>query len=245
MSTLASSGVDRILRPAAHARFGSEIERLFGELEAQWLQILPGNFANGESSRSISGSHSPSSTAELSIEEFWRSCLEFVEWRNSTAHQLNEKSRVELQSAGLNAFACSGIAMTESAEFIVDTAVDAREVTLEPNGCVRVGEQRFWAPELVRLRPKGKAAVRIEPENPYVCYVHVDGSWVTAKTGDASFFEALDPVARFAESLRLRECVSVRVALRDEAVQQKNPWACSNVLEASTLRLSTIRPQRS
>lgn len=93
--------------------------------------------------------------------------------------------------------------MQETPEFIVDTAVDVRKVRLEESGYIRLDERRrFWCPELTNLRGRIKAPeVREEPENPHVCYVNVDGRWVTAKGGGAPLFQTLDPVKRLAESL--------------------------------------------
>ena len=222
MSVLASRGIDLVLRPAAHARFGAEIERLFGLAQTNFLAFLPGNFANGIEARSVSSSHAPAATAELSIEDFWDACLRYLDWHNATATALGQPSPIDRQLQGLTQFGCSGIAMQETPEFIVDTAVDVRRVQLEEKGYIRLNERRrFWTTELAALRGREcTPEVREEPENPHICYVNVGRHWVTAKGSALPLFETLDPISRFAESLRIRECDSVRIALREEAHRQ-------------------------
>lgn len=219
MSILASRGVDIVRRPAAHGRYGAEIERLFGLMQTNFLTFLPGNFAQGLEARAISSSHAPTHTAELTIEQFWEACLRYVDWHNATATRLGHQPPVNQQSDGLARFSCSGIPMEETPEFVIDTAVDVRRVKLEDKGYLRLNERRrFWTPELAKLRGRVRSPeVREEPENPHLCYVNVDGRWVTANGSELPLFESLDPISQFAESLRIRECDGVRIALREEA----------------------------
>ncbi len=219
MSTLASTAVNLARRPAGNGRYGAEVERPFGLFQTEWLPYLPGNFAHALDARSTSSSHSPAQTAEISIHQFWLSLLDYINQRNSTQTDLVSGSPLAVHTRGLEVFGCSGIPMQETPEFIVDTAVDIREVRFEDSGYVRLDERRrFWCAELVELRGRTKKPeVREEPENPHICYVKVSGRWVTAKGSGAPRFQTLDQVKRLAESLCLCECNSARVQLRKEA----------------------------
>jgi len=75
---------------------------------------------------------------------------------------------------------------------------------------------RFSDPRLAALRPKrSHTEVRLDPEDPYRIYCHVDDEWITALNSNHQAFITRNRYARWAETIR----VSDGRVVRDEAKQ--------------------------
>src|SRR3990167_4574056 len=68
------------LRPAGNPKWGSEVERLFGQFKDLWLSQLPGNRADKREVRSADGKCDPKKHAIFQPYEFYRALLSFCDW---------------------------------------------------------------------------------------------------------------------------------------------------------------------
>ncbi len=192
------------LRPAAHPRFGSEAERFFQQLREQWLVHLVGNSVAKQEARSISRSHSPKANAELSLEEFIESAIEFADWQASETVNEQSLSPIVAYRQGLERFPFSGIPWPYDDEFLIATAVDVRHFKLDPKRGIHIGHNNhYWHPKLASSSLRcNQLEVRIEPEDPYRVYVRVRDRWLTCRASGSPKFDLLTPIARQAEAIR-------------------------------------------
>lgn len=91
-SLLAHYKVGHSLRPASHARYGSEVERFFGEFKEQWLNQRSGNIADYKEARSVDGKLSPRSRAVLRPSDFIRELSTYRQWRENAMRSIHTES---------------------------------------------------------------------------------------------------------------------------------------------------------
>src|SRR5690606_31054649 len=77
---MAHCGIDLIVRPASHPRFGSEAEGFFGQFQKLWLAGRPGNRIHGKEVRAVSGNRQPQKLACLTLLDLWEDLEEFRGW---------------------------------------------------------------------------------------------------------------------------------------------------------------------
>lgn len=214
---LADLGINRVLRPTSHPRYGSEAERYFGSFKTFWLAGRPGNCVLSKNARCVSGTHQPKKFAQLELLDFLKEALDFVDWHNAYTPGAEVKSPSVLVAELLAKFACSGHKHTYDQTFIIKTAVDVTNYTLDPQRGIHIGPAHYWAPELDRAKLEKKAMlVRIEPEDPSRVYVKIQGKWIVAYSGKAGVLGATDPVRRLAEAIFARDGAAIReLALAD------------------------------
>lgn len=217
---LAHCHVGLVQRPAEHPRYGSEAERFFLAFKTQWLIMRPGNLANYDEARAVSGSHSPYNLAELTIEQLLFELLAFCQWYNANKVGLGIRSPAEQLAWGVRTFSCSGQPVTHDQNFIIASAVDVRDYTLDPTRGIHIGELRYWDPALTKLAAEGRVQeVRMEPEDPYRVYALVGQTWITCLASAARRFNAQDPVLRLAEAIRVHDGQATRQQAKDDADQ--------------------------
>lgn len=217
---LANYGVAPIMRPAAHSRYGSEVERFFGEFKSQWLSMRPGNFSSVYNARSVSSSHSPDAEAVMTIESFLEELSEFIEWRNSTVIGGNAESPSVIFNRKSAQYPCMGKKIIVDEAFAIATAVGAKKYTVDPARGIHINDLRYWHSDLKKTANlRKKVEVRIEPEDPYRVYALIEGKWVTCYASGEQVFQACDPITRIAESMRILEGRNLRDKAKSDAEQ--------------------------
>ncbi len=217
---LAHCGVGPGHRPAEHPRYGSEAERFFLAFKTQWLNMRPGNLANYKEARAVSRTHSPYNTAELTIEDLLSELLAFCDWYNASKVSLQLRSPAEQLAWGVRTFSCSGRIVAYDQRFIVASAVDVSDYTVDPTRGIHIGELRYWDPALTKLTAKKHVEeVRMEPEDPNRIYALIEHKWVTCLTPAARKFHAMDPVLQLAEAIRTHDGRTARQQAKDDADQ--------------------------
>jgi len=218
---LAHCGVDLVLRPAAHARFGDQVERLFGLFKTQWLSLRPGNLVHYKEVRAISSSHAPQNHAALTIEHLLSELLEFVDWHNANVVGIRDRSPDELFRSGLERFGCSGRLVVDDHRFTVASAVDVREYSIDPSRGLHIDNLHYWHPALKQLAARRRpATVRLEPEDPYRVYALVGDEWVTCLASGEQAFQAMDPIVRLSQAVRILDGTKAFVQAKADAEQR-------------------------
>lgn len=217
---LAHCEVGPVHRPAEHPRYGSEAERFFLTFKEQWLNMRPGNLANFKEARAVSRTHSPYNTAELTIEQLLSELLAFCDWYGASKVGLQLRSPAEQLAWGVRTFSCSGRIVTYDQRFIIASAVDVRDYSLDPTRGIHIGELHYWDPALTQLAVKKHVEeVREEPEDPYRIYALVGQKWITCLAPAARKFHAKDPVLQLAEAIRVHDGRTARQQAKDDADQ--------------------------
>lgn len=217
---LAHCRVTFSLRPPEFSRSGSEIERFNERFKTEWLARRPGNLVHYDHVRAISGTHKPAECMALDLEQFLAELLAYTDWSNDTIEGVDKLSPNELLRQGLSDFPFVGPRHVEDHDFIVASAVDVRNYTVDPARGIHVDGIHYWHPVLSELGSRRKPEVRLEPENPYRVYAHVNDSWVTCSGTQARRFETLDPVAQMSEAVRILDGRSLRDQAKDHAEQE-------------------------
>jgi len=177
LSALAAHcGFNLVFRPLGHPRYGSEAERFFGQYKDLWLAARPGNLVNLKEVRSVSGSHQPEMLATMSLFDMWQDVLTFADWSRGYATESAIRSPAERMRRGLEKFGCSGIPTPFEDNFLIATAVDDGEYTLDPQRGLHIGAFHYWSPALARVTGT-RIPVRIDPQDPYRIYALVAGTW--------------------------------------------------------------------
>lgn len=179
-SLLASLEIELVLRPAGHPRYGSEAERIFGQLKERWLDGRPGNWGDIKEVRSVSGSHRPEATATLTVLDLLTEIDDFIGWFARWGTNHSDRSPQEALETGLERFPFSGRLAVYGPKFELETAVDVSSYTLDKQRGIKIHPHWYWAPELADPSLKrGKIQVRKDPENPYTIYALVRDQWIT------------------------------------------------------------------
>ena len=220
LSLLSNFEIDLVQRPLSHARFGSEVERINLLYKTQWLALRPGNTAMYKESRAVSGSHTPSKTASLSIVDTWNELIQYIEWRNNLIVGNEIMSPIEKMASALEMYPFVGVEVEYNDEFKLQTAVDCGKYKVDPVRGINIDGTHYWCPELAKYSPlKKRIEVRYEPENPYQIYALLRDKWVACYASLHNTFKTKDPVVRLAEAVRILDCRAIRDAEKEEANQ--------------------------
>lgn len=194
------------LRPSAHPRYGSEVEGLFGEFKKQWLSQRKGNLADYKEARSVDGKFHPKKWAALTPFDFYREFEVFCNWRSHKPRGVSEDSGFDRFNRVGGEFPFVAIPVEFNDEFLLATAVDTSDYTIDFQRGIHVGGLFYWSPKLSLLRGKKQSTeVRPDPENPHLIYARINNRWEVCLSPHANRFSALDPVSQRVEMLKVIE----------------------------------------
>ncbi len=220
LSLLSNFEIDFVQRPLSHARFGSEVERINLLYKTQWLAFRPGNTAMYKESRAVSGSHTPSKTATLSIVDTWNELIQYIEWRNNLIVGNEMVSPIEKMASALELYPLVGVEVEYNDEFKLQTAVDCGLYKVDPVRGINIDGIHYWCPDMAMYSSlKKRIEVRYEPENPYQIYARLSDKWVACYASLHNTFKTIDPVIRLAEAVRILDCRAIRDAEKADASQ--------------------------
>jgi len=221
ITILGSEKVTCAHRPTSYPQYGSEVETIFEEFRTQWLSHRPGNLAEKREIRSINNEFQAKNDVLLTPDLFFQEFESFLTGRRTKIRSHHPKS-IELEFIeGMKRFSFVGIPKTYDDEFIVSSAVDIKEYTIERNA-VKIDELRYSNLELANFKlSKSKTPVRIEPENPYIVYALCDNRWISCVSQGAVEFAIKNPVDKMIETMRIRGAGSVRHLSKKFAMSDK------------------------
>ena len=218
---LAHYGVTVDWSPAGHSRFNALVERLNKQLQDQWISKRAGNTVDYVETRKYSKGYRPEDVAALSLRDLFTEIEKYRQLYNRTVIGTEAISPLLKLNQGLEQFEFSGIPVEINDEFLLVTAYDTDHGSykISSSGDVVFNCLHFHHPELRRLRPKrAHTELRIDPEDPYRVYCHIDGNWETALNSGHKKFVSKNPIDRLSESLRVAE----GRPMRDKAKQHSN-----------------------
>ena len=220
LSALAAGHSMHILRrPVGHARYGSEAERWFGEVKNLFLSHLVGYTGGIADLRAISANRHPQKIAVLPALKFFEEGQEYVSWSNNRLVDTEIESSQAAFDRLLIQCPYSGNPVTMSQRFLIETAVESRDYTLDREQGIHLRGQHFWTPELRNLsRSDGRPEVREDPEDPYRIYIRTREDWVTARSGKSVAFDQKSAAERLVEAIRVLDTREARNAADDHAL---------------------------
>lgn len=213
---LAHCSVDLMSRPVGHPRYGSEAERYFGQFKDLWLSARAGNRVDIREVRSVSGSHRPEKRACITLLDLWDDLLTFNAWLDEYTTDSALASPATRMREGLARFSCSGIETAYDDRFIIASAVDDAQYTLDPARGLHIGAFHCWHPDLSRVTCR-KVPVRIDPQNPYQIYALVLGRWITCRASPAPSYAKKSALEQIVEGAVLLAGPDLRNAVRTDA----------------------------
>jgi len=217
-SLLAHYGVIYSLRPAAHSRYGSEVEGFFGDFKRMWLSQREGNLADYKEARAVDGKLAPKKFAVLKPYDFYRELKTFCSWRDHKPRGIYSESPYDRQHRGQIDFPIFGVHIQYDENFLIATAVETETYKIDFSRGIHINDQYYWSPFLGDLRgKKSNTEVRPDPENPHLVYARVDNTWVSCTTSHATRFTKLDPVSQFCEGLTVSEAKTARKNVAEQA----------------------------
>lgn len=214
-SLCAHAGVSYNKRRPEDSRYGSLIERFFGEFTTTWLDHRPGNRTDVKTLRQISSTHHPENLPCMGLPNLLGEFDQFAEWKNNECLGDHISSSSVLLKDGLERFPFSGIPVTYDEQFILATAVDGKSLALDPQRGIKHGNEHYWHPELAGLNPRRNVDIRIEPEDHTRIYAKVSDHWVTCKSTRNNIFRTLLPLHGESESILVLEGNQIRSHLKE------------------------------
>lgn len=217
-SLAAHLGIDLHDRPAAHPRYGSEVERVFGEMSTEWLSALEGNSVDKKNLRSVSASHHPKNTAKASVTEFLEELDTYLDARDGKLKLDSGETISDRFARGVQLYPFVGVPVELNHEFMLATAVDIRKFTYKPTSGLHIGPRHFVPRGIQKPDVKAKdVEVRIEPENPYIVYARFNDEWVTCVAGGIRAYESLSSREQEARAVLLNDAHKYWVQLQEDA----------------------------
>jgi len=216
---MAHCGIELISRPSGHGRFGSEIERCFGQYKNQWIAARPGNIVQLRNDRAVSKEYKAHARAELSFEEVAAELASYVDWFNQRCPDTRTRSPQASLEELLARFPSSGISVADDEMFRIASAVDGGIYRVDPARGLHIGDYHYWAPELSRVTGRRRRVdVRNDPEDPYLVFALVQQQWVPClATGEIVHDTIRDPVIRLARATVVFESEDARKAAKHDA----------------------------
>lgn len=210
--------VCKVMSPASHPRFGAEVERSFLYIKNNWLSGRPGYVVDFGSRRGIDSSLDAPAQASLSPLDLIKELRRFFEIRNSNPQGVRSKSAITMIDEAFSKFDFCGVKINYDKNFIVDTAVDLRKFSLCSKRGIKVNDMFFWHPLMANPTLAAyKLDVRLEPENPYVLYVYLEGRWHEAYAAGYQRYKSIsDDDVRMAECLWMHQGSSIRRQLVED-----------------------------
>lgn len=218
---LRSLGMQLRRRPADASRYGSEVERIFGEFKEERLDMLPGNIKCISHDRSVSSSHSPYKTAALTPEDLIREFDIWVSWRRTkmigaSIRTIEEKVQ---QKSELYDFVGQSAVLDEAT--LILTAIDSKTYVVDRRRGIHTGDGlHYWHPKLAQVPDGGRVEVRKEPEDPYRIYALVNDEWVTCTSTEETVFQQKGHISQRADALRFFTPHALKQQRRLEARQR-------------------------
>ena len=208
-------------RPAAHGRYGGEVEGLFGEFKRVWLSQRPGNISDFKEARAVDGTHVPQNSAILRSYDLYRELYRFCQWRDSKPLNIHIESRQDFFEMRQRDFPLVAVEISADTYFKLATAVDVRKFTLDPQRGIKVNELWYFSYAIPDLNmPKSKVEVRIDPENPHLIYALLDKFWYELHSSQINTFASKGLDKQFEEGLVAIEGHNFRRKIREEADQK-------------------------
>lgn len=210
-SLLAHCRVTHSLRPAGNPRAGAESEGFFGVYRKEWLSQRPGYAMSLKTLRAIDGKKSPDKYAVLTIEDLYQELSAYIQWRSSKPIGTASKASALVYQERLRLFPFIPISQEYDHDFVLATSVESREYKIDFQRGIHIKELHYNCPQLRVLQGvKSKAEVRIDPENPFVVYVRINGKWHGAQATDYNHYIGQGLAYRIAEGIRVYECSAMR-----------------------------------
>ena len=217
-SLLSHYGITLSLRPAAHSRFGGEVEGLFGEFKKQWLSQRPGNLADYNEVRGVDGKMAPKNSAVLRAYDLYRELQAFIGWRDSKPKTIESESGMDRFNNGSKDFPFVGVDINYDNEFRIASSVESADYKVDLVRGFHINEMYYSTPNIEKLRgKKGRAEVRRDPENPHLIYALIDGDWEACYSSRISDFSSKSMASQFEKGLIGLDAVNIRRKLKDAA----------------------------
>ena len=220
-SLLAHYRVTYSLRPAAHSRYGSEVEGYFKLFKDLWLSQRPGYKHNQIKHRGIDRKKLPDNFAVLSIEQLSREIEEFNQWYENcpkSNFSVSVKTDAERKEADFP-FIAKPVEFNN--ELIVASAIDTNNFKLDMRKGIYLNKKWYWASELRSLQGrKSSVEVRIDCDNPHVVFALIDNSWHACTTGKYQDYMLMSKSRKIHESTIILGADNLIERLRLEAEVQ-------------------------
>lgn len=223
---LASLSIMKKTRPAAKARFGSVMERVFETTNTQFIHNLRGNTQATRDPRTCSPSHNPKGLAVWTLADLDEELRDWI----GQVYSLNPKQM--LGTSPLRAFE-QGLAdfgrrehkrVIYSEDFVIQClpTTDKKKVKVDPRSGIQVNYTQYWCAEFSDTSLHGKQVpVRYDPWDLSRAYAYVQHRWVLCRSERADFFSRL--------TIREMHCATEEALFRLRAYEHVRQSNAANV----------------
>lgn len=238
---MAHYGITYTQRPSSHSRYGAEVERFFGQFKQEWLCNRPGNLADYKEARSVDGSKVPKNSATLIVAQFIDELELYLNWRSNKSIIGSYESKELIFKSKSAEYDLVPIPVKYNDEFLIVTAVETHRYKIDFQRGIHIGELHYYTPKFLLYKGRKKdVQVRIDPENPFIVYVFIDGSWELCFHEQFRRYKLLTPSEQIEIGLIHKECMRFKRKIAHcEGVELAKIVEKRNVL-AETLKTGKI-----
>ncbi|MFC3679106.1 hypothetical protein [Bacterioplanoides pacificum] len=216
-SLLAHYHVTHSLRPSGSARVGSDVERFFRQFIEEHLSQRPGFIAGIKNLRAIDRKKAPEKAAILTVEDLYTELSAYLIYQSEKPIGTAAQSSSVVYEDTLKRFPFIPIPVELDQEFILATSVDAGSYRVDQQRGIHVRDLHYSCPELQLLRGvKTRTDIRIDPENPYMIFVLIQGCWFPARNTKNYRYKAKSIEQKVAEGVLVYECSTFRRSIKME-----------------------------
>lgn len=193
---LAAFGCTKKQRPAAKARFGSIIERLFGTTNTEFLYNLRGNTQITKNVRQVTKSNNPKNQAVWTLDEIYEHfcsyCYEFYDCKEHPA--LGQSPRQAFTSGLTLSGSRPQLRIAYDDNFKIFTLPSTPKGTAKVQKArgVKINYLYYWSTDDSFLRPEIEGTnvpIRYDPFDVGTAYAYVKGHWVRCISEYYKFFQ--------------------------------------------------------
>ena len=178
---LAAMRCTKLVRPAAEARFGSPMERLFGVTNSQFIDLLTGNTQSTKFPRQMTRSHDPKRRAVWTLAMLYEAFEAFITGYHNRVHSGLGTSPNNRHNRGMAQF---GERPMRHVPYDMDFVLLTHPTTEKGTAKIQRGRglkilyHYFWSPAFVRPGVEGSTVpVRYDPLDSSKAWAFVGGQW--------------------------------------------------------------------
>lgn len=192
---LARYSIIKKVRPAAKARFGAVLERLFGTMNTRFVHNLQGNTKVMKNVRQVTKANNPKRLAIWTLEEFYVALCDWgYEKYDTQPHPALGQSPRDTYLEGMRQFGSRShrlIPYDDNFTMMTMPSTPKGIATINVTRGLKINGIWYWNDALIEdpALANQQVEVRYDPFNRGVAYAHVKGEWIKLMSDHFTEFE--------------------------------------------------------
>lgn len=261
---LANLSIMKKTRPAAKARFGSVMERVFETTNTQFIHNLRGNTQATRNPRTCSPSHNPKELAIWTLADMDEELMSWIEqvYSNNVKQALGATPLRAFEQGFADFGPREHKRVIYSEDFVIQCLPTTKKgkVKVDPRNGIQVNYNQYWCAEFSDTSIHGKSvSVRYDPWDLSRAYAYIQHRWVLCRSEEADFYSRLtiremhyateEAMFKLRAYEQVREDIAVNVAkgvrrakARELALTERHKAMAAQQVQSETNQLPESKP---